>query len=103
MYKDMTAKEYMQKRKTQLKAAGLCVYCGKPARPGLTLCKKCAIRDADRAAKRKAKLMDEGLCYVCGKRPPEEGKNLCEECAERSRTRNRAWYAKQKEETAWKR
>lgn len=103
MYKGMTATEYMQKRKAQFKAAGLCVYCGKPARQGFSLCKKCALREAERSANRKKRLMDAGLCYVCGKRPPEEGKNLCAECAEQSRARFRTWYAKQKEKTAWRR
>ena len=103
MPKGMTSAQYMRERRAEFRARGGCSECGRPTMPGKTMCKEHAQYGLMQGKKRKEKLKAAGLCVICGKRPPEEGKNLCGECAERSKARFRAWYAKQKEKTAWKR
>jgi predicted amidophosphoribosyltransferase len=79
--------EYYKARYWGLKAAGLCVSCGKmPEAEGL-LCDACRERarlNSQRADKnRYARLRAAGLCTGC-KRPVEDGKARCPECARKN-------------------
>lgn len=67
-----------------LKAAGLCVDCGK--RPAVTrLCADC--RESRRQASRRfrARRKAEGYCLGCGTRRAIPGQSQCERCRERHR------------------
>ena len=113
--------------KTNRRAAGLCLRCGKtvPA-PERTLCEPCAekCRAADRA--RSARLRTEGkprrdpeqaklyerersrrlhaeraaagICTKCGRVPARPARTTCEPCAEQHRARDRARHARAKAE-----
>lgn len=102
MPKGMTSAQYMRERRAEFRARGGCSVCGRPAQPGRTLCKACAIHEAKRSAMRIAKRKADGLCTKCGKRPPEAGVKTCAECRERNKQYCRRWYERKKEETAWR-
>lgn len=59
----MTAAATMLARKK----AGLCVRCGKPARPGVTECDRHRALHAKRVAKMRRARKKAGLCRLCGK------------------------------------
>ena len=108
-------------------ALGLCPKCGQhPPEPGRSQCGGCAekdraagrVRDArlraaglprrdreratayerERSRREAAERRAAGLCLDCGKAPAAEGRTACEPCAEKRRARERAKYARAKDE-----
>ena len=68
-------------RAAKRKAEGLCTKCGRPAKPGYTLCADCLRKRNDHRARRRA----EGLCS-CGE-PPIPGLKQCAKCRQRNNER----------------
>lgn len=65
----------------QMKAAGLCVICGKvKASPGFVTCAACRERNKQKAAERRENLKSRGLCVKCGKQPSFGKKRYCADC-----------------------
>lgn len=62
------------------KAKGLCVKCGKPARPGKVQCAECALKQRNARIAQKEERAKFGVCSVCGKRKRLEGMKTCEQC-----------------------
>ena len=108
-------------------ALGLCPKCGKrPPEPGRSQCGPCLEKDRAAGRARDARLRAAGIprrdreratayerersrrevaerratgrCLRCGKAPAVEGRTLCAPCADASRARERARYAKAKAE-----
>lgn len=80
-------RQYQHDRKEHLKAAGICIKCGKrPAEKGKTRCVTCNIKERDRAKRYRGGGISRserpayGLCYFCGEKI-QEGK-ICEKCKE---------------------
>jgi hypothetical protein len=73
------------KRFATLRDKGLC-RCGKPARPGMTLCARCGVQNNVRVRRRYDQLVANGQCPVCAKpwRGPEK---WCARCRRQHRTR----------------
>lgn len=65
----MTKKERYEARK----AAGLCVWCGKPAAEGQTRCLECKAKKAAYAKDMREWRKSIGICTVCGKNPAYRG------------------------------
>jgi hypothetical protein len=77
------------------KAAGLCVECGRQARPGLTLCARCAEGSRKRIKRRRRTQKEKGYCALCGCRPRLSGKTMCVGCREKDRLRAQSkWKAR---------
>ena len=101
-------KEYMASRYQRLKAAGVCLDCGKTPEKGVR-CDSCQEKRRERRRATAGKITEEekekmraryrqyktaGLCPQCGKKP-QEGRTLCERCND-----NRlAWAAKNREKS----
>lgn len=96
-------------RYNRLKAAGLCVRCGKvPPKDGRVLCAQCAQKNKERARsnyflrmrecnwqnKRYAERKEKGICVRCGKAPAEDMRALCTECLAYTREYQRKRNAK---------
>ena len=56
--------------------------------------------ERERHRRRTAERLARGACPKCGKRPPAQGRSLCEFCLERGRMSERARYAKARGEGA---
>ncbi len=79
---------YQRKRKAELKAQGLCPWCGKvPPASGRTRCENClAIARSNSLAymkRRRAFWKSLGWCQLCGIRDAMPGQSRCGYCAER--------------------
>lgn len=91
---------YFNERKARLKAAGLCIYCGKvPATPGFLMCDTCRAKNNDSYRRSVEKHMAEGLCINCGEKKENLGKPLCMRCYKRKKERIMAYQVKTRE--AW--
>ena len=73
------------------KKLGLCVKCGdKPPEYNKTMCKRCLIKEQNRAKDYRAKQAEiprneriaYGLCYICGEKLDRYG-SLCKKCSDR--------------------
>ena len=73
--------EYFKNRYKERRAAGLCVKCGAPAKPGRTRCAMCTELDKRQMGIRRKKALDAGLCPKC-KRPLDNETMLCQACRE---------------------
>lgn len=78
---------YQRKRHARLRAAGLCVTCGRvPPVQGLQRCLPCQekARASSRAylARRRPAWRSLGICVCCGDRMACEGLRYCAVCAE---------------------
>lgn len=80
----------------RLKNEGRCVSCGKQARPGKTLCEKCARKESIRNRQRYVPVFKpQEQCRWCDK-PTVEGRKLCaEHLAKMREVMARAQLAKQ--------
>lgn len=83
-----TSRAYQRRRKAELKARGLCPWCGRTApAPGRTRCESCleiARKNSIQFMKRRRKSWKAlGICGVCGKREAMPGQSRCGVCAER--------------------
>ena len=91
-------KEYKRIRREKLRAAGLCLCCGKnPPRDGISLCEACSEYMNGKAKERIARLKAAGLCTYCGKVPPMQGKTYCFSCAVRRSEYSRKYYNRRRE------
>lgn len=87
-------------RRARLKAAGLCVVCGKEAaRPGVTMCEKCTEIHNNRIQAFKAWRREAGMCAKCGTEPASPGFALCEKCAEKNRAYQKEYHQKKRKGT----
>ncbi len=85
--------EKNRERYLRLKAAGLCVKCGKaPAAPGRGMCGECAERARMRTRSGYSKRKAAGMCVACGKAPALSGRAKCGACLEYARTYNKGRY-----------
>lgn len=83
-----TSRAYQRKRKTELRAAGLCPWCGRvPPAEGRTRCAACleiARQNSIKFMKRRRKHWKAlGICGVCGKREAMPRQTRCGFCADR--------------------
>lgn len=78
-------KLYQKARYAQRKAAGLCIQCGKPAKPGQTRCAEHAAEAVKKSKENREWFRKRGRCIYCGKEPIYKGASYCESCAERQR------------------
>lgn len=82
-------REYLKKLRSDRKANGLCIMCGKPQCEKSTVyCLEHYIKNQRNNEKRKtgvprSERMNYGLCYRCGKESMS-GKKLCKSCYETS-------------------
>lgn len=83
----LRSRAYQRRRKRDLFARGLCIWCGKtPPVPGHTRCEPC--REIGRAsarkhqAKRRAAALVFGLCRSCCLREAMPRRSQCGVCAE---------------------
>ena len=82
-------RQYQHDRKERLKAAGICVKCGKrKAESGKTRCQQCNVAERTRARAYRGNYIPRherptyGMCYFCGTKI-ESGK-ICDSCRERN-------------------
>lgn len=82
-------RQYQHDRKERLKAAGICVKCGKrKAESGKTRCQQCNVAERTRARAYRGNYIlrherpTYGMCYFCGTKI-ESGK-ICDSCRERN-------------------
>lgn len=83
-------KQSTLKHRKKMKELGLCIVCGKPAAPGRSRCKKCALKNKlyrrrvrlERPGIPRAERVSRGMCYFCGD-PLAQGKRTCEACRAR--------------------
>jgi hypothetical protein len=82
-------REYLRRRRTELKAQGLCVYCGlRPAVEGRVLCASCRDRARANTVARRTYLLGRGLCLDCGREKAVPGKRRCAACQQRATGKN---------------
>ena len=89
-------------RYQQLKAAGLCVFCGKfPAAENSVRCEKC--REMHRTVSRMYRVrlyykrQENHECVFCGvKLPPDHYYALCEKCREKNKARCKEYRRREK-------
>src|SRR5262245_27426913 len=75
---------HQRRRRARLRAAGLCLTCGKEPEPGRKYCRPCLDRHSAGAVARRQGLKAQGICYQCSTRPVRErGAPKCVECAAR--------------------
>ena len=75
-------RKWMAARYQQRKAAGICVVCGKPSRPGLAKCEECAKKEnawhkADYVDPSVPRAWPTGWCCICCE-PTDPDRKLCE-------------------------
>ena len=98
-------KKGQNRLRTERKAAGLCVWCGKPrGTDGTTIaCRPCAARQSGNSSRtrpaRLAAMVAEGRCRGCGKPRGDTGtKTLCRPCAHKACARAAARKARTKKQ-----
>lgn len=67
------------------KAAGLCLWCVAPRKPGRSLCQRHMKVMADRDRERVRKNLEAGLCARCPKPRAPGSKRFCESCTLKNR------------------
>jgi len=73
-----------QRRRANLKAAGMCICCGQnAAEPNRNYCATCLATMRRARAKKRALWKADGRCLICG--CPADGRAQCPRCAQRSR------------------
>lgn len=84
---------YGKKRYNELREAGLCVTCKKPAAPGQTHCEPCGTAEKEKVSQQFKERQQGGLCTVCGAEPLP-GKKRCGPCTISQREYQRTFRAK---------
>ena len=91
-------------RYQQLKAAGLCVKCGKlPAAENRTLCEQCREKHNTVSRMYRVRLFykrqENHECVFCGvKLPPDHFYVICEKCREKNKARCKEYRRRKKAE-----
>lgn len=79
------ANQQLRDRTEKWRSQGLCTSCGRKTDPPYKTCSRC--RYMARAKYRESHpypVMENGVCSWCRKRPPIDGKKLCDECYRKS-------------------
>lgn len=76
-------------RYKERKEAGLCVFCGKPAREGKTTCAACKEKRSANYRYYKAMWLRHGLCPRCGHAIEDTLYKTCERCRRNARNHMR--------------
>ena len=75
-----------KKRYDRLKAAGICIQCGKEkALPGRIRCKECSQKGREYQNKIYQLYKEKGICVKCHQAKAEPGSASCRECSEKER------------------
>jgi hypothetical protein len=77
-----------RERAIRLRAAGLCVQCGKPVLPGYTVCEYHRERQRLDSARQRGRCVEQGICTVCGG-PVITGKTMCPGCTAEQKVQRR--------------
>ncbi len=88
-------REYAKRLKTERRAAGVCVKCGR-ATDGKASCADCRKKDLGRQTKRQEARAAEGRCKSCGKPKGGDGKVYCPACLKKAEGWNRVHRARHK-------
>lgn len=79
--------EYYRKRRQEMIDNGICVQCGRKAKPGRTMCEICLdkkkrYRREQRGDIPRSERLSYGLCYICGD-VLDNNRRLCVKCCEK--------------------
>lgn len=77
--------EKRRERYQQRKAAGICTYCDRPARPETTSCAVHAKEHLDFIQEKRRERRNAGLCTTCGKDRCTPNRKQCEACIKKRR------------------
>ena len=90
--------EEARRRKSDLKAQGMCVSsgCGAAALPEQTMCSDCLVRLRDSAKKLRKRRKAQGMCFDCGN-PSRPWRVRCASCAASAGGTSKKSYRKRKD------